>query len=162
MFINVSYHLLQVSSTTTQSCRCHGISGTCSIKTCFNKGPEMDEIGKKVRNDYTVSLAVELQNDKLVRKDGISTNIPNHLPVYVQSSPSFCKKDLALGTTGTARRPCSNNPNAPDSCGVLCCQRGAYFIVEEFHDECCEFVWCCYARCSPCNFRNVTSYFCNS
>lgn len=121
----------------------------------------MSEIGAIIRSGYTLSVQVELESNQLVRKDRIPSPITQETQVYTGNSPNFCNTDFTKGTIGTANRPCQNDPTAIDYCGLICCQRGAHFVVEEVHDECCSFVWCCRIECNPCNFRNVTHYFCN-
>ncbi|CAG9825441.1 unnamed protein product [Phaedon cochleariae] len=53
-------------------CKCHGVSGSCNIKTCWRALPSMTEIGYKLLKKYTTAL--ELHKDEAGRtlSEGIS------------------------------------------------------------------------------------------
>uniref|UniRef100_A0A915MG25 Protein Wnt n=1 Tax=Meloidogyne javanica TaxID=6303 RepID=A0A915MG25_MELJA len=46
-------------------------------------------------------------------------------------SPTYCQDDQIDGTMGTEGRICSIEPDAPNSCDLLCCNRGYQSHIEE-------------------------------
>ncbi|CAK5103919.1 unnamed protein product [Meloidogyne enterolobii] len=78
--------------------------------------------------------------------------------VYLDQSPTYCQDDQIDGTIGTEGRICSIDPDAPNSCDLLCCNRGYQSHIEEVISKCnCKFQWCCQVICETC--RNLTEVF---
>ena len=51
-------------------CRCHGVSGSCAVKTCWRTMPSFKEVGRSLKQKYerSVQIAPKSRN-KLRRKD---------------------------------------------------------------------------------------------
>lgn len=143
-----------------RKCRCHGLSGSCSVQTCYKRAPENNDIGQRIRNKYVVATKVRRGSDPPVPTSGSSAPVSPTTCVFVNDSPSFCVADPSKGIIGTKGRPCRNIPGVVDSCDVLCCQRGANAHVREVTRECCQFVWCCRFECRICGRYNETTYTC--
>ena len=47
-------------------CVCHGVSGSCSVRTCFKKVPDIDELGQQLYRMYFVAKHVKEANEKLI------------------------------------------------------------------------------------------------
>nr|XP_023021002.1 protein Wnt-11b-1-like [Leptinotarsa decemlineata] len=137
-------------------CKCHGVSGSCNIKTCWKALPPMSEIGHKLLKKYT--NAVELSRtmversitERLVKKlknrDARSQSL-----IYISKSPDYCTKDDKLGSFGTVGRQCNVTSSGPESCRQLCCGRGYRTVVDEKIERCqCKFYNCCYVKCKIC------------
>lgn len=95
------YDLLQaVSQSLQMHCKCHGVSGTCNIRTCWKSLPsKFIEVGKKLVNEY--SRAIEIKAG--VRTGSLRYSSTNDL-VYVTKSPDYCNADPKLGSYGTSGR----------------------------------------------------------
>lgn len=56
----ISIHdILQVvSSMMRLQCRCHGVSGSCEVKTCWRTMPSFNEIGDTLKDKYRQAVQV--------------------------------------------------------------------------------------------------------
>lgn len=155
--------LMQAINKTSQECLCHGLSGGCSIQTCYTKIPELSEIGEDLSVKYSGAI-------KVIKEDN-STNLKNIYSnqkdpseddlVYVSESPNFCVRDLPNGVVGTQDRLCVPNGDGANSCQSLCCDNGFYTVQYKIPNEVCEFVWCCYIDCSQRGETEITEHRCN-
>jgi hypothetical protein len=173
-----------ILKTMRQVCKCHGVSGSCSVKVCWKVMPEFRTIAHQLLNRYnqashikeTKPAAKRVQKLLILNRrsaasstsdSAVSTvNYKDNL-VFLDKSPNFCKRDKYLDTVGTHGRICSLTTEAAkasasiDSCEYLCCGRGYYSKVVETEEECeCEFQWCCSVKCKKCK-KKVVQYFCN-
>ncbi|XP_072387263.1 protein Wnt-11b-1-like [Diabrotica undecimpunctata] len=138
-------------------CKCHGVSGSCNIKTCWKALPPMSEVGGKLLEKYTNALEVHIIGDAEI-EDNISKKLKKaasaQLLFYISKSPDYCTKDEKLGSFGTVGRHCNVTSNGPDSCRQLCCGRGYRTVVEEKIERCqCKFYNCCYVKCKICRTK---------
>jgi hypothetical protein len=46
-------------------CRCHGISGSCELKTCWRTLPPFQEIGTRLKDRYENSVAINQLDDSV-------------------------------------------------------------------------------------------------
>lgn len=153
---------MQLMNREIQQCRCHGVSGTCTVQTCYTRTPSVEEVGDVLFQRYTSAAEVELQSNQLVRKLVGADPPTGDSLVYSSASPNFCIRNTNVGTVGVAHRKCVNdNPNAPNACSSLCCDHGAYPVTKTVPVEECQFVWCCRIECSITRNDTVTEYFCN-
>lgn len=115
-------------------------------------------IGSELRTKYVSATQVRLQRRlaqlqprKIEQKSFNITDL-----VYLQTSPSYCEKNLRLGSLGTQGRECHD----ANSCSVLCCDRGYETIVSTIEEDCdCQFHWCCEVRCKRC-VKKIERRFC--
>lgn len=77
---------------------------------------------------------------------------PNKLDlVYINNSPDFCSPNKKFGTSGTIGRRCNATSDAPDGCGIMCCNRGFDSATYTVKEKCnCKFFWCCEVKCEMC------------
>jgi wingless-type MMTV integration site family protein 16 len=47
-----------VASLMKNLCRCHGISGSCELKTCWRSLPPFQEVGARLKDRYENSVAI--------------------------------------------------------------------------------------------------------
>lgn len=47
-----------VSSLMRMQCRCHGVSGSCEVKTCWRTMPSFNEIGDTLKHKYRQAVQV--------------------------------------------------------------------------------------------------------
>ncbi|CAG9863530.1 unnamed protein product [Phyllotreta striolata] len=150
---------VMVESLRTQ-CKCHGVSGSCNIKTCWRALPAMAEIGARLLEKYTNavevsegSIAEEVAEERAPKK--AKRAVGTQLLVYLSKSPDYCTKDEALGSFGTVGRHCNVSSSGPESCRQLCCGRGYRTVVEEKIERCqCKFYDCCYVKCKICRTKS--------
>ncbi|KAF7287177.1 protein Wnt-11b-1-like [Rhynchophorus ferrugineus] len=132
-------------------CKCHGVSGSCNIKTCWKALPSMTDIGKALLEKFTKAKVltrhgIERLEEKTGKKQGLSDQL-----VFLSKSPDYCTKDEKLGSFGTVGRHCNVSSPGLDSCQQLCCGRGYKTVVEEKIERCqCKFYNCCYVKCKIC------------
>ncbi|XP_001630693.3 protein Wnt-5a isoform X2 [Nematostella vectensis] len=154
-------------------CKCHGVCGSCNLKTCWRQLVEFREIGNALHDKYDAAVQVALK-----RKEGRSLLLPmrsRHYSqrkaksaqetrdelVYIDKSPDFCSKNAAHGAQGTRGRKCIKESLGKDGCNLLCCSRGYKMKKEVQATRCrCKFHWCCKVKCKTC-IKNVTTHICN-
>lgn len=143
-------------------CKCHGISGTCSLKTCSKKMPTFQEIGNKLKERFDGAVKVVPGNDgHSFIPEGDTIKPPSKMDlVYSEESPSFCDENVSLGSFGTRGRVCLENSPSEEGCGIMCCGRGSAPRTQEVQVNCkCSFKYCCEVECQICRF-NETKHYC--
>ncbi|XP_022184533.2 protein Wnt-16 isoform X2 [Nilaparvata lugens] len=143
-------------------CRCHGVSGSCELKTCWKTMPSFDEVGDLLKRKYRTAVQVNRgsilgvshnKRGRPRRKRKAKRRIPLAKAdlVHIHKSPDYCVHDPNRGILGTQGRVCNKTSNGPDSCDLLCCGRGYNTQVIKRVERChCKFVWCCYVKCKTC------------
>lgn len=149
---------LAVANNMELRCRCHGISGSCELKTCWRTLPSMAHVGKILREKYESSILInERTTRRRTRKKSkvkrrVIVSVAKDDLVYVQRSPNFCVEDKSKGISGTTGRVCSKTSDGSDSCYLLCCGRGYNTHVKRITTRCdCKFEWCCQVQCNVCD-----------
>lgn len=173
-----------------QVCKCHGVSGSCSIKVCWKVMPEFRKIGNEIMKLYDAADRIntpkrrdqvkQLRQIVLSRfsrntksRDQAASATHRNSLIYIDKSPNFCRKIQKNGIIGTSKRMCSHsnelNSNSTKSgfmvvhekCEHLCCGKGFHSKVVEIEEDCeCAFQWCCSVKCKKCK-KKVVQYFCN-
>ncbi|CAL1527163.1 unnamed protein product [Lymnaea stagnalis] len=138
----------------SRKCRCHGVSGSCAIKTCWRGLPAFKDIGQYLKDGYerSVRLAGRAQT-KLRRKEKSKRRVPisHEELVHLSKSPNYCKHNPKKGILGTNGRVCNRTSKGAESCDLLCCGRGYNTQVVRHVERCqCKFHWCCYVECKSC------------
>ncbi|PSN51810.1 Protein Wnt-16 [Blattella germanica] len=114
-------------------CRCHGISGSCEVKTCWRTMPSFNEIGDTLKNRYRQAVQQVAPKSRKHRRNGKYK--PKRKPkrwlvaakgelIHIHKSPNYCVQDPQKGIPGTSGRVCNKTSHGPDSCDLLCCGRG--------------------------------------
>lgn len=158
---------LAVKRTMRKTCKCHGISGSCQMNTCWNSLPSMSEIGGYLQNQYRIAAKVGAMSSKetdLHNLNGELEKLRREKLAFVDASPDYCYPNPELGVNGTLDRLCSRatSKGGRESCNNLCTKCG-YRIKKELVTvvtQCnCRFVFCCDVECTQCS--NVeTTYRC--
>ncbi|WAQ96438.1 WNT8A-like protein [Mya arenaria] len=165
-----------VKRTMRTLCKCHGVTGSCQMRTCWKQLAGFREIGDKLKKRYKrikdlrhmrgfMQYSNKVQHPRL-------TKISKQDLVHFQDSPNFCETDNSIGYLGTHGREClrlekgASGKNLTkferQSCRRLCRDCGhrvGKHVQEETYDCDCEFKWCCSVDCKRCT-RNVTRYYC--
>ena len=147
-----------------RTCRCHGFSGSCTLKSCWLELPTIYAIGDTVKEKYDKAIKVTVYapshggSARLQYFDEEAQdykNPPNSDLVYWQDSEDYC---LAKGNY-TNRRYCipKMNMTDPDAkyyspCENLCCTGDFYSEQKLVLRSCnCKFIWCCQVICQTCS-----------
>lgn len=97
-------------------CKCHGVSGSCTMKTCWKTLPPFRQIGDYVMIKYQRAKAVSPIQGKHAKKPLYlslkKSRRPHRKPrrselVYLHKSPNYCERDLSKGSLGTVGRKCN-------------------------------------------------------
>ncbi|KAF9414074.1 hypothetical protein HW555_007903 [Spodoptera exigua] len=120
-----------------RECKCHGVSGSCAVRTCWRALPQQKQNPGVVR---------------VPRKSDL---------VFLEPSPSYCERDDAVGSFGTHLRVCNRTSRGPDGCESLCCGRGYSTVRRVQASKCrCRFHWCCRVSCDTC-VATTHTHLCN-
>ncbi|CAM9693325.1 unnamed protein product [Lampetra planeri] len=172
---NSDVGLKVVRSGVRTTCKCHGVSGSCSVRTCWRQLAPFGESGRLLKRAYDSALRVTgLANGATADGGGFprgparppppppSPSSPSSssgaaaaasssplemdlLLFYLDDSPSFCRPSRF--SPGTGGRPCHRE----GSCESLCCGRGHNTQSRVTQRPCqCQVRWCCYVECKQC------------
>ncbi|CAG10120.1 unnamed protein product, partial [Tetraodon nigroviridis] len=167
---------LAVKATMRRVCRCHGMSQSCSVKTCWTQLPDFRDVGNYLKTKH--SQAQKLNIDRKHMRAGNSAvsqgaivdaldSIARTELIYLEESPDYCRRNVSMGLPGTEGRECVAHKEAATqwerrSCRRLCHDCG--LRVEERRAEVlsscnCKFHWCCTVDCDDCK-RVVVKHAC--
>lgn len=165
-----------VKATMRRICRCHGMSQSCSVKTCWTQLSDFREIGNYLKIKH--SQAQRLNIDRKHMRAGNSAvsqgaivdalgSIARTELIYLEESPDYCRRNVSMGLYGTEGRECVQHKEGSTqwerrSCRRLCHDCG--LRVEEKRTEVlsscnCKFHWCCTVNCDDCK-RVVVKHAC--
>ena len=157
-----------------KECKCHGMSGSCTIQTCWMRLPTFRTVGNTLKERFDGASKVAMSNNgnhgnsnrgggDYSKKDrSLSSKLfqpynDNHKKpsqrdlVYYENSPDFCARNNKFGTTGTQGRECNSTSLGVDGCDLMCCGRGYDSSQLRVKERCsCTFHWCCHVKCQEC------------
>uniref|UniRef100_A0AAQ4QQN9 Protein Wnt n=1 Tax=Gasterosteus aculeatus aculeatus TaxID=481459 RepID=A0AAQ4QQN9_GASAC len=154
---NVGIKVIKAGVETT--CKCHGVSGSCTVQTCWRQLQPFHEIGKQLKQRYETSIKVGSSTNEATGEGEISTGreqqqqqhdqTPRTMDLrHIEDSPSFCRPSKY--SAGTTARKCYKDKN----CDAICCGRGHNTQSSEVTRPCqCQVRWCCYVECKQCTQR---------
>ncbi|NXU84977.1 WN11B protein, partial [Xiphorhynchus elegans] len=153
-----------LSDSLDTKCKCHGVSGSCSVKTCWKGLSSLDEIASDLKSKYLAAIQVSHRlmgpRKQLIPKEMDARPVTETDLVYLISSPDYCTPNPQLGSLGTQDRQCNRSSVGSASCDLLCCGRGYNTYTEEVPERChCRYRWCCSVVCRTCR-RRVHRYVC--
>uniref|UniRef100_A0A1A7X023 Protein Wnt n=2 Tax=Iconisemion striatum TaxID=60296 RepID=A0A1A7X023_9TELE len=144
-----------IERTMSTDCRCHGVSGSCAVKTCWRTMAPFGRVGSYLKEQYEQSIQVLDHSRRKMKKKGQRGPVNKYQLIYLNKSPNYCLEDQQKGITGTRGRRCNRTSAGPDGCNLLCCGRGHNTHVVRNIQRCeCKFVWCCYVHCRRCESMN--------
>ncbi|XP_075153801.1 wnt oncogene analog 4 [Haematobia irritans] len=151
-----------VSTMMKDKCKCHGVSGSCSMKTCWKKLADFNATATLLRQKYNQAIR-KAPNTRTIRREATSSRVKKPKQrrkkqqqsqyttlYYLETSPTYCSV--------TKDRQCLN----PDNCANLCCGRGYVTRVFKQVEKCrCRFNngRCCQLICDYCQ-RYEDRFFC--
>ncbi|KAG7258330.1 hypothetical protein CRUP_023665 [Coryphaenoides rupestris] len=110
------------------ACKCHGVSGSCSLKTCWLQLADFRRVGEFLKEKYDSAAAMR-----------------------VGRKPRLLPAQRDHGLVGTQGRLCNKTSEGMDGCELMCCGRGYDQFKTYKHERChCKFHWCCYVKCKRC------------
>ncbi|XP_052080014.1 protein Wnt-1-like isoform X2 [Mytilus californianus] len=180
---------VHVSKVMKRECKCHGMSGSCTIKTCWMRLPTFRNVGDKLKDRFDGATKVVSGNDgrRLPKDNNGSVRRKkkkgkgklrknkfrfepvnfNHKPpgrrdlVYFEDSPTFCDKDTSIDFEGTKGRECNATSIGIEGCDLMCCGRGYTSNEYTVKERCsCIFHWCCHVKCEICTRKKIRN-MCN-
>ncbi|KAJ8019584.1 Protein Wnt-10a [Holothuria leucospilota] len=153
---------LLVINDTKKQCKCHGMSGSCEVMTCWQQTPHYRDVAYKLLKKYNNAVEVRPRNSNNGQLEVVSNRVnsnskgrnspsPTDL-VYLERSPDFCTPDSSVGSPGTKGRYCNRTSMDYDGCDSMCCGRGYNVSLKESIEWCnCTFHWCCFVKCRQCS-----------
>jgi wingless-type MMTV integration site family protein 8 len=111
-----------------RQCKCHGVSGSCSIQTCWDQLADFRVVGALLKRKYLDAIRVDYVRGELIDDDATaatlsngrhsrddqegsgSLDFPKRDLVYLERSPDYCSANSTVGTYGTAGRECLRKP----------------------------------------------------
>ncbi|XP_045122245.1 protein Wnt-6-like isoform X2 [Portunus trituberculatus] len=141
-------------------CKCHGLSGSCTHRTCWRRIPNFRNVGRHLKDKFNAATKVMGSNDgRTVFPTASNVRTPKKQDlVYLEDSPNFCSPNKRTGSLGTKGRVCNTSTYDLSGCELLCCGRG--FTQEErwVEENCrCRFSYCCEVTCETCRVKRVTA-----
>ena len=136
-------------------CKCHGISASCSYRTCLRTLGPFGAVGGYLHDKYHNATKVTVHQDKnqLVAADrkNREKTLEDDL-WFLAESPDYCVPNNNTGSLGTTGRRCHKTVSGPGNCRILCCGRGYNTLQVQQKYECsCKFHWCCRVNCNTCS-----------
>ncbi|KAF5301546.1 hypothetical protein FQR65_LT08851 [Abscondita terminalis] len=164
-----------VRNTMVRKCRCHGVSGSCSLQTCWMQVAPFNKIADVIRQRYKKAVRTNIQNR--INSFEVSSplaskrieDIRTHQLVYFEQSPDYCLADTLSGWPGTKGRSCSRSHSKTatlqerKSCRHLCrnCGHRVRKHKRQIKRNCnCSFKWCCEVKCDVCT-ETVEEFHCD-
>ena len=141
-------------------CKCHGLTGTCALKTCWKRMPSFRVTGHRLKDRFDGASKVTISNDgrSLVTEDDTIKPPSDNDLLYTEQSPNFCKPRKKYGSLGTQGRICDPESIGVEGCALLCCNRGYIQTEIEVQENCkCKFIWCCQVICKTCMMKRTVS-----
>uniref|UniRef100_H2YRP8 Protein Wnt n=1 Tax=Ciona savignyi TaxID=51511 RepID=H2YRP8_CIOSA len=164
---NLEAGRLAITKNLTKSCRCHGVSGSCNVRTCWIALPSFRQVGNNLRQKFVSARRVDaILGGKRRRPHILKIRNKARKPsprelVFLDTSPEFCERDRRTGIFGTSGRQCNGSAQNYSGCDSLCCNRGYRTAEYDKQEPCrCKFFWCCTVTCQKC-IRKVKTYTCN-
>ncbi|XP_065353357.1 protein Wnt-6-like isoform X1 [Cloeon dipterum] len=135
-------------------CKCHGLSGSCTMRTCWSRMPTFRDIGHRLKDHFDGAIKVLPSNDG---RSFLAAGDPSIKPpgrediVYSEDSPEFCNPHPRTGSLGTQGRVCNVSSAGVGGCDLLCCGRGHDTKqIKHVYNCDCRFKWCCNVTCNTC------------
>ncbi|KAJ7987590.1 hypothetical protein DPEC_G00328050 [Dallia pectoralis] len=140
-------------------CKCHGLSGSCEVKTCWWAQPDFRMLGDYLKDKYDSASEMVVEKHRESRgwvetlraRYAFFKHPTERDLVYYEGSPNFCEPNQETGSFGTRDRACNVSSHGIEGCDLLCCGRGHNTRTEKRKEKChCIFHWCCYVSCQEC------------
>nr|CAD7397719.1 unnamed protein product [Timema cristinae] len=166
-----------VRASLQRRCKCHGLSGSCTTKTCWMQVSNFQDIAKDLRRKYDKAVRVSFEprrrslvlgNSAVGSSGNLISEYNTQQLVYMEESPDYCLENNSTGWPGTRGRSCSKpvgdsvTPEEKRSCRNLChgcgyrVRRNRRYVTKHCN---CSFKWCCEVTCDTCTTA-VEEHYC--
>ncbi|CAH0722696.1 unnamed protein product, partial [Brenthis ino] len=146
-----------VSQGMRTKCTCHGVSGSCSVRTCWRALTALSRAGAALAREAgrAAALPPRAPRPRPLRRARSRLR-------YVTPSPDYCEPDPAAGSLGTHGRKCNASlGQGAGGCARLCCGRGRRALRAARLERCrCRYHWCCRVDCQLCRVT-TEEHYCN-
>ena len=153
---NIQVGIKMVKQFTLQKCRCHGQSGACTTKTCWNQRPQSNEIANALKTEYDQAVQVTDNNDvKLIPIElALLTPFFSKRLLFSRDDHDFCPT--------TKGRICQIDDKTKEShCDKMCCGRGHLTRQYRVYKPAkCSFEWPDKINCEERISEIKTKYIC--
>ncbi|KAG0423093.1 hypothetical protein HPB47_001111 [Ixodes persulcatus] len=147
---NLKAGRLALSGKVRLRCRCHGVSGSCGLRSCWRSLGPLAVVGRVLRDKYRRSVPLLQRGSRANGPRPRASDL-----VHVRPSADVCRPGPE-GVPVSRGRPCRE----PRTCDRLCCGRGFETRTVRRLQRCrCRFHWCCYVTCDVCETR-LKTYSC--
>ncbi|XP_017587494.1 PREDICTED: protein Wnt-4-like [Corvus brachyrhynchos] len=106
-------------------CKCHGVSGSCEVRTCWKVMPPFRQVGNVLKEKFEGAAEVYPKRvgsrKLLVPKSSRFKPYTAHVLVYLLASPDFCDRDPRHGISGPSGNTGAGAhgwPRTAASCGA--------------------------------------------
>lgn len=171
---NIAVGIRVLKHGSRQVCKCHGVSGSCSVKTCWRELAPFPEVALRLKRKYETAVSPQLENKPAFAATDVvsrprkgppagptaTTQRPKWLAavtaelrrlgrdrlVFLENWPSFCEPNVMTG------RRCRDQVH----CDQVCCDRRHTAFTEVVIEACnCTMQWCCQLKCRTCKENRV-------
>lgn len=114
-------------------CKCHGVSGSCTLRTCWMAMSDFRKTGDYLRRKYNGAIEVTMNQDGTgfaVANKAFRKATKNDL-VYFENSPDYCLQDKAAGKT-------ADRGSLTGFKG--CVSHGCWWIAQTVLCVCCVYI----------------------
>lgn len=133
-------------------CKCHGVSGSCAVRTCFKELTDMPVIAAKLRVKYNEACEVKSNGHSQngwVPKTGKCSGFTEEDFIF-RTDYDWCQENQFIGATGVVGRVCEPHSDGPNSCQNLCrrCDKRPVQLKKLVQiQKNCHFDFCCHITC---------------
>ncbi|GAB1610755.1 protein Wnt-9a-like isoform X1 [Argonauta hians] len=132
-----------------RTCKCYGVSGSCTTRTCWRQLAPFSKISAKLKENYQNAIRVNSFSEQRVNSIGEKLRVKRNELLYIEKSPNFCRKSRY--SSGISGRVCMKGEN----CKVMCCGRGYNVESVIVKEHCsCAVIWCCHVKCKTCSTKH--------
>uniref|UniRef100_T1JPJ6 Protein Wnt n=1 Tax=Strigamia maritima TaxID=126957 RepID=T1JPJ6_STRMM len=134
-------------------CKCHGVSGSCSVRVCWRRMATFRLVGDELTARLDGASFVKMVKRKKKRLRPMTKNRKKTHEKRSRLPRGITRllRKKCVGVLGTQERTCNRSSYGMDGCRLLCCGRGYHTLIHEVTDKCnCRFVWCCRVMCEQC------------
>lgn len=141
-----------------KECKCHAVTGSCNLKTCWKQLAPFAVVGSTLKQKYLTAVPVSFKNNKLHEKEGRDRPLSRKSKklVYLDSSPDYCVRNTTAGSLGMLGRACTSDAGRTKECRSLCQSCNLRAQTKEHYKQVkcrCKFVWCCTVKCELCTVK---------